>query len=104
MIKIFLYGNLAKINFNDEKCETCDSYIIIKKYDIENNILEIDNKNNENNMLLHGKIAIFNMKIDDLIEKINNITEYKYYLSKDNINFIYANKMSGGVCKTYILY
>ena len=103
MIKIFLYGNLTKINFNDENYETCDAYIIIKKYDIENNILEIDNKNNENNMLLHGKIANFNMKIDDLIKKINN-TEYNYHLSKGNINFIYANKMSGGVYKTYILY
>ena len=99
MVLLFFYKNLTntelikKININ---FEIMDGYVTIQKYDTENNILEISD----------NKIVKFNMKINDIITKINEIeeckiknTDTKYILST-----IYVNKIFGGSCEAYILY
>ena len=109
MVLLFFYKNLTntelikKININ---FEIMDGYVTIQKYDTENNILEISDNNIDNNVILYGKIVKFNMKINDIITKINEIeeckiknTDTKYILST-----IYVNKIFGGSCEAYILY
>jgi hypothetical protein len=60
---------IKKINNN---FEINDGYIIVKKYDKENNILHISDNVIDNNNLLYGKIVNFDMKLNDIIDKINN--------------------------------
>jgi len=108
MVNFFFYNKLTnlelikKININ---FEICDGYIIIQNYDIENNLLEISNKFSENNKLLYGKIVNFNMKLDDIIKKINEIDECKF---KNKIKYtleeIWVSKTFGGTYKAYIIY
>ena len=100
MLKFFFYNKLnnleliKKININ---FEIYDGYILIQNYDIENNILEINNKSSKNNKLLYGKIVNFNMTLDDIIKKINEIDECK-------LDKIFTNKTFGGMYKAYIIY
>jgi hypothetical protein len=109
MVLFFFYNKLTnvellkKINNN---FETKDGYIIMQNYDIENNILEISDNQINNNQILNGKIVNFDMKLEDVIMKINEIDECKNNnkTTKYIINTIYASKISGGVCKTYIIY
>ena len=83
-----------------------DGYVTIQKYDTENNILEISDNNIDNNVILYGKIVKFNMKINDIITKINEIEECKNKNTdtKYNLSTIYVNKIFGGSCEAYILY
>jgi hypothetical protein len=80
-------------------------YIIIQNYDKENNNLEISENAINNNKLLYGKIVNFDMSLNDVIDKINNIEECKL---KNKIIYtletIWANKSSGGAYKAYIIY
>jgi hypothetical protein len=108
MVNFFFYNKLTnlelikKININ---FEICDGYIIIQNYDIENNLLEISNKFSENNKLLYGKIVNFNMKLDDIIKKINEIDECKLKNKiKYSLEEIWVNKTFGGTYKAYIIY
>lgn len=108
MVKFFFYNKLTnlelikKININ---FEIYDGYIIIKNYDIKNNILEISDKSSNNNKLLYGKIVNFNMKLDDIIKKINEIDEYKLENKiKYSLEEIWTNKTFGGTYKAYIIY
>jgi hypothetical protein len=109
MVSFFFYKNFINIDLIKQislNFEIDDGYIIVKNYDIENNILEIDNnQNNNNNIILHGKIVNFNSKLDEIIKKIN---EFHKFIKDDNkkytLNTIWANKKSGGLCKSYIIY
>jgi len=93
---------LKKINNN---FEIYDGYIIVKDYDSENNILEISKKSLNNNKLLYGKIVKFNMRLDDIISKINEIEECKLENKiKYTLDTIWANKTFGGTYKAYIIY
>jgi len=93
---------LKKINNN---FEIYDGYIIVKDYDNENNILEISEKSLNNNKLLYGKIVKFNMTLDDIISKINEIEECKLENKiKYTLDTIWANKTFGGTYKAYIIY
>jgi formyltetrahydrofolate synthetase len=80
MVNFFFYNHLTnldlikKININ---FEICDGYIIIQNYDIKNNLLDFIDKSSKNNEILYGKIVNFNMKLDDIIKKINEIDECK---------------------------
>ena len=108
MVRFFFYNKLTneelikKINTN---FEVYDGYIIIKNYDIENNLLEISDKTANNNKILYGKIVNFNMSLNDIIIKINEIEECKI---KNKIKYIletiWANKIFGGMYKSYIIY
>jgi hypothetical protein len=108
MVKFFFYNKLTnlelikKININ---FEIYDGYILIQNYDIENNILEISNKSSKNNKLLYGKIVNFNMTLDDIIKKINEIDECKLEnKTKYLLEEIFTNKTFGGIYKAYIIY
>ena len=108
MISFFFYNKLTNVELIKKinpRFEICDGFIIIQKYDGENNILEISNDSLNNNKALPGKIVSFNMTLDDIIKKINGIEEVKSNnTSKDLVTTIWANKPLGGKCKTYIIY
>jgi hypothetical protein len=107
MVKFFFYNKLTnvellkKINNN---FEIYDGYILIQNYDSENNLLEIGDKS-LNNKLLYGKIVDFNMKLEDIIKKINEIDECKLENKiKYSLEQIWTNKIFGGTYKAYIIY
>jgi hypothetical protein len=109
MVTFFFNKNLTStelINKINSDFEMNDGYIIIQRYDSENNILEINDKIVNNNTLLHGKIVKFKMNLEDVLQKIDDIDECKFINknSKYTVNTIWANKQSGGCCKTYIIY
>jgi hypothetical protein len=108
MVRFFFYNKLTSIELIKKittNFEICDGYIIIENYNIENNILEISNKAINNNKILFGKIVNFNMKLDDIINKINEINECKIEnKTKYKLEIIWANKMFGGTFQTYIIY
>ena len=86
--------------------EIDDGYIIVKKYNSENNILEIDNNQNNNNIILYGKIVDFNISLDEIMKKIN---EFHEFIKDENekkyiLNTVWVNKKSGGVYKSYIIH
>ena len=108
MVKFFFYNNLTnvelikKINNN---FEIYDGYIIIQNYDSENNVLEISDKSFNNSKLLYGKIVDFDMNLDDIIRKINQIEECKLENKiKYTLETIWTNKVFGGMYKSYIIY
>ena len=110
MVRFFFYNKLTslelikKINNN---FQINNGYIIIKDYDNENNILEISKNKFLNNKILYGKIVDFDMKIYDIINKINEIEECECNLEnkiKYTLETIWTNKISGGTCKAYIIY
>ena len=108
MVKFFFYNKLTNIELIKKisnNFEISDGYILIENYDIDNNILEISNKSLNNNKLLYGKIVDFNMKIDDIIKKINEIEECKLE-NKTNytLETIWTNKTYGCTYKAYIIY
>jgi formyltetrahydrofolate synthetase len=97
--------NLELIKKINQTFEIYDGYIIIQNYDIENNILEISDKSVNNNKILYGKIVNFNMKLDDIIKKINDIEECKLENKvKYSLEEIWTNKNVGGTYKAYIIY
>jgi glycine cleavage system H lipoate-binding protein len=105
MVRFFFYNKLTNIELIkkiNEIFEIYDGYIIIQNYDIVNNLLEISDKSLNNNKLLYGKIVNFNMKLDDIIKKINELkfeNKKKYTLEE-----IWTNKTFGGTYKAYIIY
>ena len=107
MVKFFFYNNLTsievikKINNN---FEICDGYIIIQNYDKTNNILEISKNRLNNGKLLYGKLVDLNMKMDDIINKINEIEECKLNKIKYTLETVWVNKSFGGTYKAYIIY
>lgn len=100
MVLFFFYNDLTdielikKINTN---AKINDGFVMVQNYDSENDILEISEKTINNNILLYGKIVMFDMKLDDVIQKINKNPNY-------TLGQIWANKSFGGVYKTYIIY
>jgi len=108
MASFFFYDKLTNIELIkkiNENFEINDGYVFINNYDSLNNILEISDKSINNNILLHGKIINFNMKIEDIMIKINDIEECRFKNKiKYTMDTIWANKICGGACKTYIIY
>ena len=106
MVIFFFYAKLTdtelikKINNN---FEINDGYII-ENYDRQNNILNISDNSINNNKLLYGKIVKFNMKLEDVIIKINEIQEIKLKNTNYILNTIWTNSKFGGVYKAYIIY
>ena len=108
MVRIFFYNKLTNIdliNKINNNFEIDNGYITIKNYDSENNILEFSENKSLNNKILNGKIVNFDMKIYDIINKINEIEECKIENKiKYTLETIWANKISGGMNKVYIIY
>jgi hypothetical protein len=108
MVRFFFYNKLTNVELIEKisnKFEIYDGYIIIQNYDIENDNLEISKKSLNNNKLLYGKIVDFNMNLDNIIKKINEIEDCKF---KNKIKYlleeIWTNKTFGGTYKAYIIY
>jgi hypothetical protein len=108
MVRFFFYNKLTNeelIKKISDNFEIYDGFILMEKYDIENNILEISNKTINNNKLLHGKIVNFNMTLNDIIKKINEIKEcILKNRTKYTLETIMANTTLCGSYKTYIIY
>ena len=108
MVRFFFYNKLTNvdlINQINKSFEMYDGYIIIQNYDKENNLLEISNNSLNNNKILNGKIVEFNMKLEDIIKKINEIDECKSESKmKYSLEQIWTNKTFGGTYKAYIIY
>ena len=108
MISFFFYNKLTNVELIKKintRFEICDGFIIVHNYDRETHILEISDDILNNNKALPGKIVTFNMCLDDIIKKINEIEEVKTTNKiKETVTTIWANKPLGGKCKTYIIY
>ena len=106
--RFFFYNKLTNIELIKKisnNFEINDGYIIIQNYDSENNLLEISDKASNNNKILYGKIVNFNMKMEDIIKKIEEIEERKVKNKiKYNLETIWVNKTFGGTYKAYIIY
>lgn len=108
MVLFFFYDKLTNIELLkkiNDSFEINDAYVLVNKYNKLDNILEISKESIDNNILLHGKIVNFNMNIDDIIKKINEIQECRIQnKTKYTMDTIWANKKTGGSYKTYIIY
>ena len=108
MVLFFLYKNLTNcelINKINPKYDIHDGYALIEKYNTETENLEISSVPKKNNKILHGKIVDFNMKIEDVMNKINEIKECKLKKTIYTVETIWVSKIkNGGVYKAYIIY
>jgi hypothetical protein len=106
MVFAFLYGNINNVDIIkkiDATSEYYGGYVIVNKYDKENNLVEISKNEGHNNTLLHGKIVKFNMDINQLTEKITGNEEYRF--KKTRVDTIWASTIKGdNVRIVYILY
>ena len=96
----FFYNNLKDtrlINLISSNYTITDGYIYINNY--INNKLDIKGNNEQ----LYGKIVYFNLQVEQILEKINNIhnihNNYKYTIEKINVN-----KLDNSVESAYIIY
>jgi len=109
MVILFFYNILTDIELLkriDNKFEIKYGFCYIHKYEPENNILEISDDSKNNNILLPGKIVKFNMKLHEVLNKINFIKEcriinkkIKYMVSEINV-FSQKNE----ICSAYIIF
>jgi len=108
MVLFFFYDKLTDIELIkkiSESFEINDGYILINSYDSFNNILEISDDSLNNKTVLEGKIVNFNMTIEDVVSKINEIPECKFKnKTKYTMEPILANKKFGLRCICYIIY
>lgn len=123
MVHFFFYDNLTNIELIkqiNEQFEINDGYIVLDKYISLNNIkishtvdtVDTDNNkvnSNNNKHILHGKIVNFDMKLEDIIVKINEILDCGITNKiKYRIDTVLVNKEidenSCSVFETYIIY
>ena len=76
----------------------------MQNYDSQNNILEISDKSINNNTELHGKIVSFDMILEDVIKKINEIDECKFKKTKYTLETIWSTNIFESVTEAYIIY
>jgi hypothetical protein len=104
MVNFFFYKKLTDIklinNINSE-FEIDDGTVLVQKYDNENNILEISDNIENNTFLLHGKIVSFNMKFEDVINKIN---EMKEIINENKQELFNVKKIIVNKKEAYIIY
>jgi hypothetical protein len=95
----------------DYKSISTNAYILIEDYDKNNNII-INNNSKFNNKILNGKLVNFNIELKNILEKINNIFEYKIIKNENNnennnkkykIDEIFVSTHNNGIIKAYII-
>jgi hypothetical protein len=107
MVTFFFYNKLTNIELLKKiniQFKINDGYVLIQNYDKQNNILEISNKSIDNNTVLHGKIVIFDMTLEDALNQINKIEECKFKHTKYTLETIWPNDVFGSVTNAYIIY
>jgi hypothetical protein len=109
MVLFFFYKNLtdkALIKNINTKSDISDGYALIEKYDTNNDNLIISDKPKNNNKILCGKIVDFNMKLEDIMYKINEMDECKLNNKTTyTMESIWVSKIKNGcVYKAYIIY
>ena len=108
MVKFFFYNKLTNVELIkkiNDNFYIYDGYILMQNYNSENNILEINDNKLLNNKLLYGKIVYFDMKLSDIINKIEDIDDCKFENKiKYTLEQIWTNKTFGGTYKAYIIY
>lgn len=109
MVLFFFYNKLTnkelidKISINNK---IIDGTIMVQEYNIINNDILINNINKNNNKILLGKIVEFDISFNDVINKINSISEYKSNIieKKYIIETVKAFDKDNKVYLTYIIY
>ena len=108
MVLFFFYNKLTNIELLQKINNNFvikNGYVLIQNYDYENNILEISEDPINNNTILYGKIVNFDMKLDDVIIKINKIDECKNNnKTKYILDNIFTYNTSKDICKAYVIY
>jgi hypothetical protein len=109
MVLFFFYKNFTNVELINKiniKHEKSDGYALIEKYDSNTDNLEISDTPKKNNKILYGKIVDFNMKLEEVINKINEINECKFKNKTTyTVETIWVSKIiNGGVYKAYIIY
>jgi hypothetical protein len=104
MVLFFFYNKLTNIELLKKintHFEINDGFVFVD----EDDYVLVDYVS-DNQKILHGKIVEFNMPLENVISKINQIEECKIKNknSKYTLDVIYATKSSGEICKTYIIY
>jgi hypothetical protein len=105
----FFYNNLSDLVLLkriSNTFEVSEGYIIVENYEKQKNILEINENPMKNNVVLNGKIVSFKIKFDDILAKLCQFDECKIDNKETTykIDQVWANKQTGGLCKTYIIY
>lgn len=105
MVFFFFYNKFTNKELIDNICpynKIIDGSIMVEDYDLENNKIIIGN----NNKILQGKIVEFNISLDNIIDKINFIAEYKLIKKnkKYTIDTIQATSIYNNKYNTYIIY
>lgn len=76
-----LYLDKISVDYNVK-----DGYIFVYDYNLKINYVIINKNENENKKKLKGKIVVFNsLRIPQILTKINNMFNSKYYDSNYNI-------------------
>jgi hypothetical protein len=108
MVYFFFYNKLTNIELIkriNEKFEWIEGSIYIKNYSKEPHLLELDDIYIENNKIqLNGIIVNFNMCLEDIIFKINQIEECKLNKCKYSLSKVLAFNKLGGTFISYIIY
>ena len=107
MVTMFFYNKLTNVELLKKinvHFKINDGFVLIQKYDRQKNILEISDKSINNNTELHGKIVIFDMTLDDVIKKINEIDECKFKKTKYTLETIWPTDIFKSVSEAYIIY
>ncbi len=105
---IFFYNKLNNIDMINKISSVNlikDGYIFITEYDKDSNTLVIGDRSDEKKNLLCGKLASFNMTLEQIVEKINGFDEVKFpNREKYTIETIHVQTYSSGTYKAYIIY
>jgi hypothetical protein len=90
MVKFFFYKSMTNdelIHKINPEYELMNGHTSVHYYNAELNILEIGTNNMRKNVLLWGKLVSFNMSLDMVLQKINEIGECKFNgIHFENIN------------------
>ena len=109
MVLFFFYKNLTNstlLNKINPIYDINDGYALIEKYDSNTDNLAISDTPKKNNKILYGKLVDFNMKLEEVMNKINEIEECKFKNKTTyTVETIWVSKIiNGGVYRAYIIY
>jgi hypothetical protein len=97
MVSFFFHGkSVHTFSQIHEKYDIHDAYIIVHQYDPLLERFGIK-ETKENNLILHGKMVHFNMKEEEILQRIKNILNKTQCTTQR----VWCSKKTGGVCKVF---